>query len=92
MGLRDFLRTRRERKARERAEHGKALRERKRESSPDNVADALKERGSSYRAWGESSSSLDPPERKKRSFATPRGLCRCAVSLESVAEQFSHRP
>lgn len=64
MGLRDFLRSRRERKARERAERGKALRERQRESSPENVADAVK--GYGYRAWGERSTRLDPPERKKR--------------------------
>ena len=64
MGLRDLLRTRWERKARERAERGKALRERQRESNPENVADAVK--GYGYRAWGESSSRVDTPERKKR--------------------------
>ena len=66
MGLRDFLRTRRERKARERVERTKALRERQREGSPQNVVDAVTGHGQAYRAWGESSSSLDTPERKKR--------------------------
>ena len=64
MGLRDFLRTRRQRKARERAERGKALRERQRESSPENVADAVK--GYGYRAWGEASTRIDPPDLNKR--------------------------
>ena len=66
MGLRDFLHTRRVRKPRERVERTQALRERQREVSPKNVTDALTGHPQAYRAWGESSSSLDTPERKKR--------------------------
>lgn len=64
MRLRAFLHARRQRKARERDEHKKALRERQQESSPENVADAVK--GHGFRAWGEASSRVDSPDPKKR--------------------------